>query len=62
MNRAVVKMLKKIVNMSNGNLLKNADGLLSKKGVDVSVEWIGKKQEWLPQNRCKMSYWFFLVG
>ena len=43
MSRAVVKMLKKIVDMSNANLLKNADGLLSKKSVDVSVEWIGKK-------------------
>ena len=37
MSRAVVKMLKKIVDMSNANLLKNADGLLSKK-VSMSVQ------------------------
>ena len=31
MTAAVVKMLKKISDMSNVNLIKNADGLLSKK-------------------------------
>ena len=56
MTGAVVKMLKKIADMSNANLLKNTDGLLSKKSADVSVEWIGKNKSRLPQNRYKMSY------
>lgn len=42
MNGAVVEMLKKIADMSNVNLVKNTDDLLSKKNADVSVEWIRK--------------------
>ena len=42
MNGAVVEMLKKTADMSNVNLVKNTDDLLSKKNADVSVEWIRK--------------------
>lgn len=42
MNGAVVEMLKKIADMSNVNLMKNTDDLLSKKNADFSVEWIRK--------------------
>ena len=42
--------------MSNANLVKNADGLLSKFDPSVSVEWIGKNKTRLPQNKYKMSY------
>lgn len=42
MNGAVVEMLKKIADMSNVNLVKNTDDLLSKKNADFSVEWIRK--------------------
>ena len=42
MNGAVVEMLKKIADMSNVNLVKNTDDLLSKKNADVNVEWIRK--------------------
>ena len=38
MNDAVAKMLNKIIDMSNANLAKNADSLLSKKNVEVNVE------------------------
>ena len=38
MNNAVAKMLNKIIDMSNANLAKNADSLLSKKNVEVNVE------------------------
>ena len=31
MTRAAVKMLKKVVELNNSNLIKNTDGLLSKK-------------------------------
>ena len=56
MTVAVVKMFKKIIDMSNVNLIKNADDLLSKKNVDVNVEWAGKSKKRLPQNKYKMSY------
>ena len=56
MTGAVVKMVKKIVHMSNANLVKNADGLLSKFDWGVSIEWIGKNKTCLPQNKYKMTY------
>lgn len=44
--------------MSNVNLVKNADSLVSKKNVDIEVEWVGKDKKRLPNNRYKMSYQF----
>ena len=41
---------------SNANLVKNADGLLSKRSADTDVEWIGPEKKRLPENRYKMSY------
>ena len=54
--KAVVKILKKVINISNSNLIKNADGLLSTQSVDEEVEWVGKDKKRLPDNRYKMSY------
>ena len=48
---AVVKMLKKIIDISNSNLIKNAEGLLSTRSVDEEVEWICKDKKRLPENR-----------
>ena len=53
---AVVKMLKRIIELSNANLKKNADGLLAKLPVDENIEWVGKDKKQLPDNRYKMSY------
>ena len=61
MTQAVVKMLKKVVDLSNSSLIKNADGLLAKRTVEHEVEWVGKDKKRLPDNHYKMSYWFFLV-
>ena len=36
--KAVVKMLKKVINISNSNLIKNADDLLSTQSVDKKVD------------------------
>ena len=52
---AVVKMLKRIIELSNANLKKNADGLLAKLPVDENIEWVGKDKKQLPDNRYKMS-------
>ena len=43
MTNAVVKMLKKIADISNSSIVKNADGLLSNKPTDMNIEWIRKK-------------------
>ena len=51
----MVKMLKKIIDISNANLVKNVEGLLSRKNIN-EVEWIGKDKKCLPDNRYKMPY------
>ena len=56
MTRAVEKMHNKIVDISNANLVKNANGLFLKKNVDVEVECVGKNKRRLPDNRYKMSF------
>ena len=49
MTKAVIKMLKKAMELSNANLVKNADGLLSKRSSDSSIERIGPNE-----NCCKI--------
>ena len=56
MTQAVVKVLKKVVDLSNLNVIKNTNGLLAKRTVEHEVEWIGKDKKRLPDNRYKMSY------
>ena len=55
---AVIKMLKKVIDLSNSNLVSNANGLLSKKrsSDEDSIEWIGKAKKRIPENKCKISY------
>ena len=54
---AVIKMLKKIIDLSNSNLVSNANGLLSKKrsSDEDSIEWIGKTKKKNPRE-FKISY------
>ena len=56
MTEAVFKMFKKIADISNSFLVKNADGLPSKKLAKMEVEWIGKSKARLPANKYKVSY------
>ena len=42
-------MLKKAIELSNANLVKNADGLLSKRSSDSGIERIGPNE-----NCCKI--------
>ena len=42
MTESVVNMLKKIVQLSNSNIFKNADALLDKMPPKTEVEWVGK--------------------
>ena len=52
----VIKMLKKMTELSNANLVKNVDGLLSKRSADTDIEWIVSEKKMLPENRYKISY------
>ena len=56
MTQAVVRMLQKITDLPNSNLIKNADGLLSRKLTNVDVEWVGQLKQRLPPNKYKMPY------
>ena len=53
-------MLKKIIAISNSNLVKNADALLSARNVDGEVDWFRKDKKRLPENRFKMFYWILV--
>lgn len=50
MRQAVLKVLKEVVDLSNANMIKNADGLMSKKSVDQDVEWVGETGKRVPEN------------
>ena len=49
-------MLRKIADISNSCIVKNVDGLLSKKPTEMEVEWIGKLKKRFPTNKYKVSY------
>ena len=61
LSKAVVKMLEKVLDLSNTNLIKNADGLLLRNSVNSEVEWVGKKKERLDQRSiiCPIKYFYF---
>ena len=41
MRKVVLIVLKKVVDLSNANLIKNIDGLISNKSTNQGVEWRG---------------------
>ena len=58
MNQLVVKMFNNVFDLSNVNIVKNADRLLASKTTQEEVEWAGKDKKRLLENRYKMSYYF----
>ena len=60
MNDAVIKCLKNMNDVSNSNIVRNADGLLSRKEFDVPVAWVGEHKQRLPPQKFKVSYWVLL--
>ena len=56
MTQAVVRILQKIADFPNSNLIQNADGLLSRKSTNVDVEWFGQLKQRLSPNKYKTSY------
>ena len=53
---SILKVLKKMVDLSNSNLLKNADGLLATKPMDQDVLWVGDTEKRVQENRFALSY------
>ena len=53
---SIFKVLKKMVDLSNSNLLKNADGLLTTKPMDQDVLWVGETSKRVLENQFALSY------
>ena len=49
LSTAIVKMLRKIQHLSNNNLIKNADRLITSKNIDFEVDWVGKTKNVPPK-------------
>ena len=43
-------------NISNSNIVRNAEGLLSRKEVDDTVAWVEEHKQRLPPHKFKVSY------
>ena len=42
MREAVLKVLKKVVDLLNANVIKNSNGLLVTRPVNPNIQWVGK--------------------
>ena len=51
---SVLKVLKKIVDLSNSSLRKNADGLLAKRSHNKDILWVGGSR--IPVDQFALSY------
>ena len=56
MSNAVIKCLKYMNDISKSNLTRNADGVLSRREVDIPVDWIGENSPCIPPQRLKTFY------
>ena len=56
MSAAVAKCLRYIKNISISNVVRNADGLLSRKEVKVPVDWIGESKKRITPGHFKVAY------
>ena len=56
MSVAVIKCLRHINDISNSNVVRNADDLLSRREVEVPVDWIGKSKKRVTPNQFKVAY------
>ena len=52
----MIAALKQIINFSNWNLIRNADGLLAKKDTDPEVKLIGKNKMRVDITKFKTTY------
>ena len=56
MTNAVIKCLKHMNDISSSNIIRNADGWLSRREVDAPVAWVGEHKQRLPPQKFKVSY------
>ena len=56
MREAVLRVLKKVVDLSNLHLVKNADGLLATRPINKDIEWVGKSGQRVHENLYALSY------
>ena len=56
MTNAVGECLRHINGVSNSNTVCNADGLLSRRKVDVPVDWVSEKGKRVVPEQFKVSY------
>ena len=56
MTEYIVKALKHIAQVSNSNIVKYADGLLSHREKEFPVDWTGKSKMHVPSHKFKTSY------
>ena len=56
MSDAVMKCLRHINDISNSNVACNADGLFSRRKIDVPVDWVSENKCRVPPQKLKASY------
>lgn len=55
MQDAVLKVLEKVVDLSNANIVKNSDGLLATRCVNPNNQWMGETGKHVSENRYALS-------
>ena len=55
MRVAVLRVFRKVEDLSNFNLVKNADGLLATRPINKNIEWVGESGH-VPENLYALSY------
>ena len=56
MSDAVVKCLKHINDISNSDIVRKANGVLSRREVDVPVDWIEQNKQRVSRQKFKVSH------
>ena len=56
MKEAVLKVLRKVVDLSNANLVKNADGIPATRPTNKNIQWVGETGQRVSENLYVFSY------
>ena len=59
MSNAVIKGLKYMNDISNSNLARNADGILSRTEVNIPIDWRDENSQRIPSQELKTSHEYF---
>ena len=61
MTNVVEECLRHINDVSNSDIVSNADGLLSRREVDVPVDWVGEKGKRVVPEQFKLFITFLFI-